>query len=185
MPTFEPTPTFDLAEVCEFLTDLSARMPDLSEPMEGMSGARMDGVLRRYAELCQEFCGHVREWGRAVFSGRAKFDPEVEQAWREGGSEVRTQAMRACRCGQIAEEEYYTLDGLRILRAAIDEMDQLLQGWVTPRLAVGPSAKRWRYPDQAATEEERRRVASLLATPADRELNGSGQQGLHQELRTS
>jgi hypothetical protein len=53
------------------------------------------------------------------------------------------------------------------LHAGLWDLDRLLKGWVTPKLAVGPSAKRWRYPDQAATEEGRRRVASLPPLPAD------------------
>jgi hypothetical protein len=180
-----PMLTFDLAGVREFTADISARMPSLPEPVEGMECAKMEDLLRRYAELCREFCGRVRAWGHAVFSGRVDFDPEVERLLREGGSDVHSQATWAFQCGQVIEREYSTLEGMSSLRYAIDELGQLLQGWVTPKLAVGPAAKRWRYPDQAATEEERRRVASLLAAPASRESNGAGPQALAREVRTS
>jgi hypothetical protein len=53
------------------------------------------------------------------------------------------------------------------LQAAFSELDRLLNRWVTPKLAVGPSATRWKYPYQAATEEEIRQVAALPPLPAD------------------
>lgn len=180
----EPMTTFDLAGVRDFTADIMDQM-SRCEPAGGMECAKMDALLRRYAELCQDFRGHVREWGHAVFSGRVNFDPEVERLWREEGSRVHSQVTWAWQCGQAAEREGFILEELDGLRAAIDELGRLLQGWVTPGLAVGPAARRWRYPDQAATEEERRRVASLPPLPADWEPDDPQQRVLYRKIRRS
>jgi hypothetical protein len=176
--------TFDLAGVRDFTAAMDARM-ERCDTEEGTECAKLDAILRRYAELCREFGDHVRGWGDAVFTGRVDFDPEVERLWREEGSRLRARAMEAWQCGQAAEGTYFILEGLDSLRAAIDELGRLLQGWVTPKLAVGPAAKRWRYPDQAATEEERRRVASLPPRPANREDHESRPPAPDREFRTS
>ena len=55
------------------------------------------------------------------------------------------------------------MENLAALEAALGDLDRLLMGWVTPRLVVGPSARRRFMPHQAATEEELQRVASLTA----------------------
>jgi hypothetical protein len=76
--------TFDLSEVRDFAANLGARM-DRCDNGEGMECANLDGTLRQYAILCCEFCEHVRQWGRAIFTGQAAFDPEVERTWLDEG----------------------------------------------------------------------------------------------------
>lgn len=178
-----PMMTFNVVEVRGLTAGITARMPDLSMPMEGMEYARMDAILRGYAGLCREFCGHVRNWGNDVFSGRLEFDPEVERLWQVGGSDVHRRATWALQCGLVAEEEGNLLEELASPRDAVDDLGRLLERWVTPKLAVGPAARRWRYPDQAATEEEQRQVASLSAISASRALNGSAQRGSDKDIR--
>ena len=76
--------TFDLADVRGFAADLDAGM-NRCDDGEGKECPTLDDVLRHYAGLCSEFSDQVRRWGDAVFSGRSKFDPEVERVFRGEG----------------------------------------------------------------------------------------------------
>ena len=166
--------TYASAEVRDVTDNINARMLSYP-PDDGMGCATLDAGLRRYNELCRELCVHIREWRDAVFCGRVDVDPDVERLWRDGGSWLQKQATWAWQCGQGAEAEGFLLEELSLLQSALDDLRGLLQGWVTPKLAVGPSPRRWRYPDQAATEEERRRVAALSSRSAGASSRSPGQ----------
>jgi hypothetical protein len=160
--------TFDVAEVRDFAADLGARM-DRCDNGEGMQCANLDGALRHYALLCHEFSENVRRWGREVFAGRVAFDPEVEPVWRTEAVRLYARAMALCAAGQQAGTEgmCYVLDGQAALGAALWELYPLAYRWVTPELAVGPSARQGLPLEPAAAEEVRRRIASLPPLPAD------------------
>jgi hypothetical protein len=142
--------TSDLSEVSHFTADIDARMD-----------RTLDDTLRHYAALCHEFRDGLRRWGRAVFAGRVEFKPEIEQVWLEDGRRIYSRAMAVHASGLKSAGPRATLENLASLEAALDDLDRLLSGWVTPQLAVGPSARRRLMPDHAATEEEIRRVALL------------------------
>lgn len=175
---------FDLAGVHEFTVGIGTRM-DQCDDGEGAECATLDSALRRYAKLCCEFIEGVRGWGDAVFSGRAKFDPEVERVWRDEGQRLQTRAMELLGRGQRIEGPCYTLEGRQTLQSALWDLDRLLRGWVTPKPAVGPSARRRFIPGQAATEEELRQVASLPPLPAEWEPDEPGQRALFRKIRKS
>jgi hypothetical protein len=158
--------TFDLVEVRGFTADIHARM-DRRDNGDGPECAALDADLRRYAELCREFCNQVRKWGLAVFSGRVEFDPAVEQVLREDGKELHSRAMTLWKDSQGSETSRDRLDEQVHLKDALRELDRLINRWITPKLAVGPSARRWMIPGSAATEEAIARVASLPLLPAD------------------
>ena len=90
---------FDLAGVHEFTVGIGTRM-DQCDDGEGAECATLDNALRRYAKLCCEFIEGVRGWGDAVFSGRAKFDPEVERVWRDEGQRLQARAMELLGAGR-------------------------------------------------------------------------------------
>ncbi len=176
--------TCDLAEVCDVTADIRARM-NLYENGEGSECAVSDADLRRYADLCREFRDQVEQWGDAVFSGRVEFDPEAERVWKEEGWRLHSRASEMWNRGRMVEAPRRTLERQDALGAALEDLSELLNGWLTPKLSVGPAAKRWRYPDQAATEEGRRRVASLPPLPSDWQPSDPGQQESDRKLRTS
>ena len=176
--------TCDLAEVCNVTADIRARM-DRRENGEGVDCAASDADLRRYAELCREFCDQVEQWADAVFSGRVEFDPEAERVWKEEGWRLHSRSSEMWNGGGMGEAPRHTLERQNALETALEELRDMLDGWLTPKLSVGPAAKRWRYPDQAATEEGRRRVASLPPLPSDWQSSDPGQQEIYRKLRTS
>jgi hypothetical protein len=176
--------TFDLAEVRDFTADIDARM-DRCDNGEEMECTTEDIALRRYAEFCCELRDGLRRWGQAVFSGRVAFDPEVERDLLDAARRLYSRALDAYTRGRQSEAPCYTLENLDTLAAALWDLDRLLKGWVTPQLAVGPAAKRWQYPDQAATEAERQRVASLPPLPDDWEPDDPRQRALYRKLRRS
>jgi hypothetical protein len=174
--------TFDLAEVRNFAADLDARM-DRCDNGEGMVCSTLDATLRHYAALCCEFREHVRGWGRAVFAGRVAFDPSVEQVWHDGCSHLARRAFDVLMLGEKAEVPCGELDGKVALAYALLELYRLLDGWVTPQLAVGPSARRGLNLPPAAAEEVRRRLESLPPLPADWEPADPRRQKLFRILR--
>ena len=145
--------TFDLAEVSSFTADIDARMD-----------RTLDDTLGHYAELCHEFRDGLRRWGRAVFSGRLEFNPDVERVWLKDGRRLCSRAKDVYASGLRSAGLREPLEKLAVLETALGDLDRLLTGWVTPRLAVGPSARRRILLDQAATEEELQRVASPTAS---------------------
>jgi len=158
--------TFDIADIRGFAADLDERM-NRCDNGEGMECADLDGTLRHYAALCRELRKNIRSWGRAVFTGRIAFDPEVEKVFRDEGKQLYSRAVQLLDFGDRAEGVCYMLDGQIFLRAALFDLQKLLNHWVTPQLAIGPSArqKNTLTPEQVA--EARRRIAALPPLPAD------------------
>jgi hypothetical protein len=178
--------TFDLAEVRTFAASLDARM-ERCDNGEGMECATLDATLRHYAALCCEFREGVRQWGRAVFAGRVAFDPEVERVLRSEGWRLCDRAVELLVSGDRAEVPCYVLDGQVILRSALWDLYHLLNGWVTPKLSVGPAARQAATlaSDPAAIAEARARIASLPPLPADWQPDDPRQQRRYRRLRTS
>jgi hypothetical protein len=176
--------TFDLAEVREFAASLDARMARCQNG-EGMECATLEVALQFHANLCCEFSDRVRQWGREVFAGRVEFDPEVEVIWLAEGARLHSRAMDMLALSRGAETPCYILEGQRVLLPALWNLHRLLKGWVTPKLAVGPSARQGLTPDHPQAEEARRRVAALPALPADWKPDDPQQQAMYRMLRTS
>lgn len=158
--------TFDLAEVRGFAADLDAGLARHASA-ESMAGPGLDDIVRDYAELCRDCCDQIKRWGDAVYSGRTTFEAESERVLKEGGERLYARAREVDESARHATIASRRSEAQMALHTALVELDRLLRGWVTPSLAVGPSAKRWRYPEQAATEEGIRRVASLPPLPAE------------------
>jgi hypothetical protein len=146
---------FDLAEVRTFTADLDARLARCDNG-EGVECANLDGTLQHYAKLCCEFCEAVRAWGRAIFAGRAAFDPEVERLWLQEGYRLHSRALGWHAYGQKAQEPCYILYGEAVLRSAVWDLHHLLTSWVTPKLAVGPAARHLPLESEAAAEAQHR-----------------------------
>lgn len=178
--------TFDMAEVREFTNDVWSRM-DQCDNGEGMQCANLDDTLRRYATLCREFHERVRQWGRAVFAGRVAFDPAVENLWKTEGWRLYVRARELLSAGYKAETEgpCYSLDGKHALELALWRLHEFLSEWVTPKLAVGPSARRGLPLEPADAEKVRQQVESLPPLPAGWQPDNERQRKWFRKLRTS
>jgi hypothetical protein len=176
--------TFDLDEVRSFVADLDAKL-DRCDNGEELACATLDDALRHYAERCCEFCGAVRTWSRAIFAGRLRFDPAVEQAWLDEGNRLLSRAMQMAVYGETAEVPCYELEGRFDLDSGVMGLERLLKGWVTPKLAVGPAARETGVLDPVAAEEIRQRVASLPPLPKDWQPDDPTQRSIYRKLRTS
>jgi hypothetical protein len=174
--------TFELAEVRSFAADLDAQM-DRCDNGEGMECATLDAALQRYADVCCKFRDGVRQWGRAVFAGQVPFEPEVEQAWHIEGHRLYLRAMRMWTHGQKSEGQCYILEGRIFLQAALWDLYRLLTGWVTPKLAVGPSARRKSLPNSPAADEVLLKVASLPPLPTDWQPDDMSQRALYRKVQ--
>ena len=177
--------TFDLSEVLGFAADLDSQM-DRCDNGEGIECSTLDAALVRYANLCCKFRDQVREWGRAVFSGRVAYDPDVECAWLDEALRVYKRATDMWTHGQESEGQCYILEGRIFLQAALWDLYRLLSGWVTPKLAVGPSARRERAAANGPfTDEVRRRVASLPPLPSSWQPDHVSQRALYRKAPKS
>lgn len=176
--------TFDLAEVRGFVADLDTRMTRCQNG-EGMECATLDAALRHHAALCREFSDEVRRWGREVFAGRVAFDPEVERVWLTEGRRLYARVMDMYAHAPRAETSCQILEGQAILAPVLLGLDRLIKGWVTPRLAVGPSARRRLTLEPSVAEEAHRRIESLPPLPADWKPDDPRQRAMYQRLRTS
>ena len=64
-----------------------------------MECATLDAALAEYASLCCTYRDVVRQWGRAIFSGQAAYDSDVEFALLREGARLYE---RLWRCGIVA-----------------------------------------------------------------------------------
>lgn len=158
--------TFDLVEVRSFVADLDSRMKRCDNG-ESMECADLDGALRHYALLCCELRESVRQWGRVVFAGRAAYDPEVEHVWLDECARLYSGALKMLDYSIPLEVPCYILDGQDVLKSALWDLDQLLAGWVTPKLAVGPSARQGLELTPHAALETHRRISALSPLPSN------------------
>ena len=149
---------FDLEEVQGFVADLDAR----PATDEGMDLARLDARLRKAATLCELATEEIRRWARGVFAGKIAFDPVDDKSLRESGGKLREQAESLARLAREAESSYgFVVEGSDALRIELDRLGRLLDGWVVPKLAVGPSARRSPTTDPDVLAEARRRIECL------------------------
>jgi hypothetical protein len=164
--------TFSLDCVKEFVASLDERM-SLSRDEERTwaapevaperRGRPCDAPFERHASLCREFLEHVRRWGRDVFAGREPFDPAVEAVWREEGSRLldHARAMGLQDFDEATQRSHGAPAGPDAAISAVLDLERLLERWVSPRLAVGPSARGGLVLDPTADAEARRRLEAL------------------------
>ncbi len=133
--------TYDFARVKEYADNLSAALK-VCEEGEALYCDNLDNTLRCAADNYLKFANEIRKWARDVFSGRVAFDPAAEQLWKAELVNFFNRANRLLSNGSAAIDEHGcdTLDGANKLRIALWNMAQLLNPWITPSLAVGPSA---------------------------------------------
>jgi len=179
-----PMTTFDLDEVRRFTANLDTQM-DRCDNGEGMECATLHATLQRYAELCCSFCDGIRRWAGEVFAGRVAYDREVERAWQTEGLRLFGRASQMWRHGWKSEGQCYILEGRICLQAALWDVYRLLTGWVSPKLAVGPSARQASALNSLPTDEVRQRVASLPPLPANWQPDHPSQRALYQKERSS
>ena len=85
--------------------------------------------------------------------------------------------------GQKSKGQCFVLEGRIFLQAALWDLYRLINGWVTPKIAVGPSARRAHATNSQVADEIRRRVASLPPLPANWHPDNLLQQVLYRKLQ--
>ena len=140
---------------------------DQCEHGEGTECATLDACLNCCADLLH-FTRKVRQWGRNVFAGRIAFDADADQLWRAEAAHLFLQGNAVMGDWPLAEVPCWDLSGQSRLEAALWNLHQLRDGWVTPKLAVGPSARQG-YPGSAAERKAfaRRSRRCRLCPPID------------------
>src|SRR5271155_4172990 len=125
--------TFEFTQVKEIADDLNAKL-DQCENGEGNQCYTIDTTLNYCADRCCEFADAVRKWGREVFAGHVVFDSEAEQQWKTELLRLYNRAVKLVALGTQAETECFVLGGKQKLQAALWNLNQLIAGWITPKL---------------------------------------------------
>jgi hypothetical protein len=157
--------TFDLAEVRRFTEELDVRL-NRCDNGEGTECTNLDGTLQEYAILCRDFTEQVREWRRAIFYGRAAFDPEVEYLWLSQGFELHRRASELWDKGQDRQYDCFVLENGAPLGAAIWQLERVLRHWTPPERALSPAARHGISIPADQLSEAQKRLAALPSLPA-------------------
>lgn len=160
--------TCDYDQVKEKVDSLESKL-DACEDGEAQYCYNLDNTLACSADHCFKLVEDIRQWSNDVFSGRVIFDPAAEKLWKASLENFYQRGTRLLSNGYAASDEHGcdALNGANKLRIALFEMQQLMHPWITPTLAVGPSARQAYPPDPARLEEGRKKLASLSPLPSD------------------
>ena len=156
--------TLDLVAVRRFTEDLNERLRRCDHG-EGMICSNLDESINHYVQLCGELRAYINQWARAIFTGQASFDPEVEELLKQEVRHLLHRSKQIAARGRAMDGQCYVLQGLNPLHCYIADLDYLLENWVSPRLAVSP-APRMRL-SQAVEQQVNERLGKLSALPAD------------------
>ncbi len=156
--------TLDLPAVRRFTDDLNDRLRRCDNG-EGMVCSNLDKSINYYVQLCHELREYVNQWARAVFTSQLAFDPEVEELLKRETRRLLHRAKQVAARGRAKEGQCFALQGLNALHYHVADFDYLLENWVSPRPAVGPTP-RVKLPD-AAKQKISERLEQLPALPSD------------------
>ncbi|HVX85503.1 MAG TPA: hypothetical protein VH253_12035 [Phycisphaerae bacterium] len=155
-----------LKEVHEFTASLNRKI-EKCENGEGLECATLDAALSHYAGICCEYMTGVREWARAIFSDKQKFDGSVEEVWKREGRSLYTFGLEIAQYSEQAGVDCYDLPGQCRLKAALADIDRLLRNWVIPAPSIAPAARIGLPGDVIDAEKIGSRLDSLPPLPAD------------------
>src|SRR4051812_27486913 len=99
---------FDRTEVDAFVAQLDADM-DRYDNGEGMGCADPEAALQNYAKLCRECRDELRNWSKAVFSGRVPPDPEIDEALLDIARKLHADASTVLNRSNAAENLCYRI----------------------------------------------------------------------------
>jgi hypothetical protein len=176
--------TYDFEQVKEYANNLSAALK-VCEEGEALYCYNLDNTLKCAADNYFKFANEIRKWAADVFFGRVAFDPASEQLWKAELVNFYGRANRLLSNGSAAIDEHGcdTLDGSTKLKIALWNMAQLLNPWITPSLAVGPSARQPYTTDAATIEADKQKLALLPKLPVDWEPYGVQQSRMFQKIK--
>lgn len=157
--------TFDYEQVNATLSPLKAKLQDCCAHGEGNACETLDNHLSCCADICFQVHSALVKWARDVFAGQVVFDPEAEKLWRAEVGQIYARARRVWQVGRKAEVPCWELEGQSKLEAALWHLSFLLENWVTPKLAVGPSARVRLALEPGEAELIRKQLAELPAFP--------------------
>ncbi len=132
--------TYDHEQVASTLAPLKARFADCAHG-EGNTCETLDHQLECCGKTCFDIVLAVRSWAAGVFRGDVIFDPAAEARWRAELAQIQADATQLWAAGRRAEVPCWELPGQNLLGSALQELRWLTDRWVTPRPAVGLSAR--------------------------------------------
>jgi hypothetical protein len=150
--------TCDFEQVSATLEPLKAKFKDCAHG-EGNACEKIDNQLDCCAEICFQMVQLFKQWSHGVFCGAVLFDPASEKLWQAEIVQIYLRAVKVWQSGRKAEIPCYELPGQNKLSSALWHLNWLLEQWVTPKLSVGPAARR----NLKLTEEQRDLIRKQLA----------------------
>ena len=156
--------TLDLFTVRRFADDLNDRLRRCDNG-EGMICGNLDESINHYAQLCGELRAYIRQWARAIFTGKVAFDPAVEELLKHEVLGLLHRSKQVAARGRAMDGQCYVLQGLNSLHCHMADLDYLLQNWVSPRLAASPTPRVTL--SEAAEQQVAERIGKLSGLPTD------------------
>lgn len=156
--------TLDLSAVRHFADSLDEQMRECDNG-EGMVCSTLDQSINHYAGLCQALREYINGWARAIFTGQAAPNAEVETLLKTQAQQLLRRAKKVAAQGRAMDRYCWVLQGLNTLHCHIADFDYLLENWVSPQPAVRP-APRVKVPSEAG-QQIAEHLAKLQPMAAD------------------
>ena len=156
----------DYNQVREYSEGIIAKL-DSCENRDGIECAAIDSTMKNCAKYYCEFLGKLGEWGRDIFYGRVAYDAAAEAFWKAQLVHFVERAETLLNHGIEAEDDCNFLEGRNSLAWAVYRLQYVMNYWVTPKIAVGPSARQKPFSDAKLVEQIRNRVNGLPQLSAD------------------
>jgi hypothetical protein len=130
----------DLAAVRRFTENLNEQLRRCDHG-EGTMCSTLEESINHYVAQCAALRQYINQWARAIYTGEAAFEPEVEGLLKDELRHVLNRAKQVAARGRAMDGYCYVLQGLNDLHGYIVDLDYLLENWVRPRRAVRPAPR--------------------------------------------
>src|SRR5437879_5754876 len=116
--------TFDLDGVQRFADELNQQRSKC-ESVEGLECSQTEHNINCHVKLFQELTSALRRWVRAVFTGKAEFDPAVENILKKEAQRLLESALPVAALGHAMNWDCYEFANLNELFASLWRFEYL------------------------------------------------------------
>jgi hypothetical protein len=173
---------YTIEEARRFTGELEAKQ-SRCDNNEGNFCSTLDATLSTYADICCDFHEAVRNWASAIFRGDCAYEEAVERHFLFTGAKLLHAAAAILPYAIRAENRCYQLEAKASLELAGNRLADLLDNWVTPEVAVGPSRRLAKSLTREQIESAKLKIAGLPPLAAEWQPYSESQRRLLRKIR--